>query len=132
MENLGERIKSLRIEKGLTLSQLAKDAELSKGLLSKLENNENSNPSIDTLYKIAEALKITIADILETQKAQIKRIVPDKKPLWLKGLIKSIGKNPDQSILDAMYVLQNRKSDLSDDPKHWEFIYKSIENSFRK
>ena len=131
MRNLGERIKSLRAEQHMTLPALSDSSGLSKGLLSKLENNFKSNPSIDTLFKLAEGLNVTLADILETEQAQIKRVVPENKPEWLDGLVKMLGKDPDPSILDAMYVLQNRKADAPQDPKHWEFVYKSLENSFR-
>lgn len=131
MRNIGPRIKSLRTEKGLSLAKLSECSNLSKGLLSKLENSEGSNPSMNTLYRIAEALEITVADILQTEKAQILRIIPEKSPYWLKPLVKALGREPDPGILDAMYVLQNRKADTSEDPKHWEFIYRSLENSFR-
>lgn len=135
MRNLGTRIRTLRVERQVTLPQLAERAGLSKGLLSKLENNEECNPSITTLFKISEALEITIADILETEQAQIRRVVPDKQPAWLATLVKALaqkGKDPDPAILDAMYVLQNRKAVATDDPEHWLFVYRSIENSFRE
>lgn len=134
MRNLGARLRALRSERNITLPQLAEKAEVSKGLLSKLENDEESNPSIDTLFKIAEALEITLADILETEQAQIKRVIPEKKPEWLDGLtrfLRSVNKEPDPAILDAMYVLRNRKANATGDLEHWKFVYQSIENSFR-
>lgn len=134
MRNLGKRIRILRAERQITLPQLAERAGLSKGLLSKLENDEESNPSITTLFKISEALEITIADILGTEQARIRRVVPDRTPAWLSMLVKTLaqkGKEPDPAILDAMYVLQNRKATVNDDPEHWLFVYRSIENSFR-
>ena len=132
MRNIGSQIRSLRTEKGFSLATLSERSNLSKGLLSKLENDEGSNPSVNTLFSIAEALEITIADILRTDTAQILRVVPETSPQWLKPLVKALGREPDPDILDAMYVLQNRKADSSDDPKHWEFVYRSLENSFRK
>ncbi len=132
MHNLSGRIKALRAEHGMTLPTLSEKSGLSKGLLSKLENNESSNPSASTLFKLAEAFNLTIADILETEKAQIRRIVPEKKPSWLEPLRRALGKEPDPGILEAMYVLQNRKFEFSDSPQHWEFVYRSLENSFRK
>ena len=118
----------------MTLPTLADRSGLSKGLLSKLENEEDSNPSLSTLYKIAEGLEVTLADILETEQAQIQRIVPVESPEWQKGLISylsSQGKEPDQAILNAMYVLRHRKGAKSVDLEHWKFIYLSIENSFK-
>jgi len=135
MRNPGERIRTLRTEKNMSLPALAERAELSKGLLSKLENNEDSNPSITTLYKIAEALEVTLSDILETEKAQLKRFIPEEQPAWQKGLmtyLKSQGKTPDPDILNAMYVLRNRKASKKAELEHWKFLYMSIENSFKK
>lgn len=132
MKNVGVRIKALRMEKGFTLPKLAEEAELSKGLLSKLENSSDSNPSLSTLYKIANALNVTVADMLNTEQAHINRVVPNAVPTWLKDLRKSIGHNLDEEILEALYVIQNRKTELSDDPKDWEFLYRSIERSLKK
>jgi transcriptional regulator with XRE-family HTH domain len=135
MRNLGERIRTLRTEQSMSLPSLAERSGLSKGLLSKLENNEESNPSLGTLYKIVEALQVTLADILETEKAQVKRIVPEKQPSWHKGLVAYLhgqGKEIDQDILNAIYVLRNRKAAKSADLEDWKFVYQSIENSFKK
>lgn len=135
MRNLGERIRALRTEQGLTLPTLAEQSGLSKGLLSKLENNEESNPSLATLHKIVKALNATLSDVLETEKAQLKRFVPEKQPSWQRGLVAYLrdqGKELDQDILNAIYVLRNRKAAKSDDLEHWKFVYLSIENSLKK
>ena len=134
MRNPGERIRTWRTEKNMTLPALADRAGLSKGLISKLENNEDSNPSLSTLYKIAEALDITVADILDTEQVQLKRIIPEEQPFWQKGLIEyliSQNKQPDPDILNALYVLRNRKADETEDLERWKFLYRSIENSFK-
>ena len=134
MKNIGGKIKTLRQEKQFTLPQLAEEAHLSKGLLSKIENSDDANPSLDTLYKIAEALDLSLSELLETEKVQMTRVVPDEPPEWQKGLIlhlKENGKEPDQNILNAMYVLRNRKGAKPADLESWKFLYRSIENSFK-
>jgi transcriptional regulator with XRE-family HTH domain len=135
MRNIGERIRSLRTEKQLTLPALAERASLSKGLLSKLENDQESNTSLSTLYSLAEALDVTIADILETEQAQVTRVVPESRPAWLKELVDyldSQGKKPDEDILTALYFLRNRKAGKNAGVEHWKFVYQSIENSFKR
>ena len=52
---IGRKIKQLRIQKGLTLEELASRSELTKGFLSQLER-ELTSPSIATLNDIVEAL----------------------------------------------------------------------------
>ncbi len=53
--NIGHKIKQLRMQKNLTLEELASRCELTKGFLSQLEN-DLSSPSIATLNDILEAL----------------------------------------------------------------------------
>ena len=52
---IGDKIKRMRIEKGLTQEELANRCELSKGFISQLENDLTS-PSIATLIDILEIL----------------------------------------------------------------------------
>lgn len=52
---IGEKIRMLRIEQGLTQEELAGRCELSKGFISQLENDLTS-PSISTLVDILECL----------------------------------------------------------------------------
>ena len=58
--DIGQRIKQLRVQNGLTLEELASRTELTKGFLSQLERNLTS-PSIQTLEDITEALGVTMA-----------------------------------------------------------------------
>lgn len=134
MKNIGGTIRTLRQEKGITLPALADKAQLSKGLLSKVETSANANPSLDTLYKIAEALEVSLSFLLETEQVQLKRVVPDTPPAWQKELVTSLkqkGKRPDQDILNALYLLRNRKAAKNSDIETWKFLYQSIENSFK-
>jgi hypothetical protein len=89
---------------------------------------------LDTLFKIAEALDEPLAVFLETEQAQIKRFIPDEPPVWQKGLVAYLhtqGKQPDENILSAMYMLRNRKAANASDLEAWKFLYLSIENSFK-
>jgi transcriptional regulator with XRE-family HTH domain len=133
--HLGAKIRALRIEKQLTLPALADRSGLSKGLLSKIETDETSNPSISTLFKIAEGLETTVAAILETERAAIKSPPITENNEWQKKLVSFLrtqDKEPDPHILSAMQLLRNRKAIKSDDLEHWKFLYTSIENSFKK
>lgn len=51
MEQIGEKIKRLRLQRGLTQEELADRCELSKGFISLVERNLTS-PSIATLEDI--------------------------------------------------------------------------------
>jgi transcriptional regulator with XRE-family HTH domain len=62
---LGQKIRQLREEKGLSLNGLAEEASISKAYLSQLENDVSKQPSAEILLKIASALGVTIADLLD-------------------------------------------------------------------
>lgn len=57
---IGLRVRQHRKEAGLTVSELATSAEISPGMLSKIENGQIS-PSLNTLQTLAHALNIPIA-----------------------------------------------------------------------
>ena len=56
-EPLGERVRERRKELGLSLEELAARTGLTASFLSLIERNIN-NPSLDSLYRIAEALDV--------------------------------------------------------------------------
>ena len=89
MKNIGGKIRALRHEKEMTLPALAEKAGLSKGLISNIENSADANPSLDTVHKIAEALDVTLADLLETERVQLNRVVPDSPPTGKRALCRT-------------------------------------------
>lgn len=64
---LGNKIRQLRKEQGLSLDQLAVKAETSKSYLWELENRETANPTLDKVSKIAEKLGVTAEFLLNDE-----------------------------------------------------------------
>ena len=62
-------VKEKRIEAGLSQNQLSKIANVPQGVISDIENGNTKSPRIDTLMKIAEALDVTVADLIGEKKA---------------------------------------------------------------
>jgi transcriptional regulator with XRE-family HTH domain len=62
---LGDRIRQLREESGLTQGQLATGSAVSQGYLSQLENGEVKNPSAAVLLRVAEAMQIDADELFE-------------------------------------------------------------------
>jgi len=60
---VGATINRLRKEKHLTLDQLAAVCGVSKSMLSQIERNE-TNPTLATVWRLSEALGVTIDDIV--------------------------------------------------------------------
>lgn len=61
---LGERIRSRRELRGVTLGALADTAGVAKSNLSRIESGETGNPGVRTLSAIARALETTVAALL--------------------------------------------------------------------
>jgi transcriptional regulator with XRE-family HTH domain len=64
--NIGDRIKILRINQKRTLQEIADASELSKSMISKIENNRTV-PSVAALVKISKALGTNISSLLEQE-----------------------------------------------------------------
>ena len=60
-------IKKIRIEKNITLYGLSKKTGISRTYLRSLENNKKSNPTINTLSTIADALNVNIKDLFYSE-----------------------------------------------------------------
>ncbi len=55
---LGNKIRELRDEMGMSQAQLAAEGGLSQGYLSQLENDEVQNPSASVIFGLAKALHV--------------------------------------------------------------------------
>lgn len=76
---IGDRVKQLRQEKKMSLSELALKAGVAKSYLSSLERNLQTNPSIQFLEKISAVLGVPVDNIILEQ--------PNKEELdseWMK------------------------------------------------
>ncbi|WHY90995.1 helix-turn-helix transcriptional regulator [Neobacillus cucumis] len=65
---IGNMIYEFRKQKGLTLSELAKRANISKSYLSNIERNLNRNPSIQVVKRIAVVLDVELDTFLSPLK----------------------------------------------------------------
>ena len=63
--NLGDRIRGLRDNIGLTQGQLARDASVSQGYLSQLENGDVKSPSAAILLRVARAIHVNPDELFE-------------------------------------------------------------------
>lgn len=62
-KNLGNNIKKFRLEKGFSQENLALRAGIHPAYLGRLERGEKC-PTLDTVFKICEALSVPAADII--------------------------------------------------------------------
>jgi transcriptional regulator with XRE-family HTH domain/quercetin dioxygenase-like cupin family protein len=97
MDNLGSRLKSLRLKAGLTLRQLARQAELSPSFVSQIENGK-SQPSVATLYAFAQLLNISIDELFDQRGGEPER------PAVVEGWGPNGNKNPTNAWHPSEYA----------------------------
>ncbi len=61
---IGKRLRKIRVEQGLTTIELGMRANISQGMISRIEN-DRANPTIDKVVSIARALNIPIFKLLD-------------------------------------------------------------------
>lgn len=122
----GARLRTYREERGLSLSSLAERTKLSKGYLSSLENNhEPRRPSAEVLYALAQALGVTMSDLMG------RHLLPAASPhvpASLEEFAEQEGLN--QADISMLASIQFR----GEQPKtaeRWRYIYQSIRNSIQ-
>lgn len=84
MENirkeLGKKIREIRKIKGLTQEELGEKANLSYKFIGELERGK-VNVSLDSLFRISQALEIYIGDLFRKRKEPVLKItVKEKSP----------------------------------------------------
>lgn len=107
---------------------LAEKADISKSVLFQLETSEAPNPSLDTLQKIAKALGVTLAALLEKGGVRAKRVLPDRIDEALREMIADLPKQKiavNEAALDALYVLQEREG-APKSAEDWRWLYDTI------
>jgi transcriptional regulator with XRE-family HTH domain len=69
--DIGSKIKSLRLKKGLTQEELGERTDVTKGYISQLER-ELTSPSIETLFSLLEVLGTTPKEFFDEPKKNMK------------------------------------------------------------
>lgn len=62
---IGKAINLIAEEKGVSKYRIAKNVELSQTTLSEIVNSKNTNPTIETLAKIAKGIGIPVSELLK-------------------------------------------------------------------
>lgn len=87
-----QKIRALRLEKGLTQTELAEKCNVSKSLISKVEANKASI-HLDLLIDIANALEVRVSEILEENPniTQAMIIRESDRKRWVSGVNGKLG-----------------------------------------
>jgi len=63
-EKLGKNLKRIRTKKGMSQGDIARSLNVSRGFVSNIENGK-TNPTLATITRLANAIKIPVEDLLK-------------------------------------------------------------------
>ena len=63
-QKLGENLKRIRTEKGISQGDIARALEVDKSFVSNIENGK-TNPTLATIVKIAKAIGVSVDELLK-------------------------------------------------------------------
>jgi transcriptional regulator with XRE-family HTH domain len=109
----GERIRALRAQRGISLSELARRAGVGKATLSGLETGAR-NPTAETLYAIAGQLGVPLAMLLSTPGKPLD--VPEVQGTAVAAQLLEVFR--DGGMSTELYRLEIRPGVLQTSPAH--------------
>lgn len=122
-ETIGSRIRRYRADAGLTPTELAEKAQISKSYLSELEGGADGRPSADTLYKIAGALGVAMSDLLG--RPILIQPASERPPTLLAFAREAQLPEADVEMLASIRFRGEPPNTVA----RWRFIYEAIRNS---
>ena len=84
--NLADNISSLRESRGLTQAQISKTAGIPRPTWANLESG-SANPTLQVLLKIAEALQVSLEELLAPPRPSAKLYRKDQLPARVRGKV---------------------------------------------
>ena len=97
---IGQRIREYRMEKKMSLSELAERAGIAKSYLSSIERNIQSNPSIQFLEKISSVLDIPVNSLLQGDSSESEDLDRDWEALVREAMDSGISKDEFREFLE--------------------------------
>src|SRR5437016_2994239 len=131
MDTLGDRIRDCRQARGWRLKDLAKQARVSEGFLSDLENNKQKNVGVDYLRAIASALDVSL-HYLTTGRTAAPNVAEVQLPTSLIDFAKEeqLTINQTMMLLDTRRQIVSHRTDgsKSDDLENfdWRSFYRAL------
>ncbi len=126
-ETLGQRIQRYRKDAGLSPTELAERAEVSKSYISSLESDTEPErkPSAEILYRLARALGVAMSDLLG--KTPLLAPSQARPPELLEFARENDLPEADVAMLASIQF----RGDHPRTAERWRFIYEAIKNSER-
>lgn len=128
---LGARIRFLRQGKGWSLADLAEKSGVPKAYLSDLENGVAGKPNIQYVFNIAEALDVTLDELLKEavpKEGRAKRRSAEDLPPGLAELQQELALSDEPLSEDDVETLAqvNFRGNRPRDKEGWRFVLQAI------
>jgi transcriptional regulator with XRE-family HTH domain len=122
---LGRRVREEREKAGLSLAQLAVTAGVTKAYLVRLENRA-ANPSLEIVAQIAEALDLTVADLVG---GPVIRFFPDDADI--PPSLRAFAEQAQLSSTDVTMLasIRWREGERPQTVERWQYVYRSLQMS---
>lgn len=106
---IGEKIKELRQDKKMSLSELAEKANVAKSYLSSIERNLQTNPSIQFIEKISNVLGVSVNELIqEEQSDPIESLDDEWKTIVKEAMNSGVSKDQFREYLE-FYKWRNQQ-----------------------
>ncbi|GGE52459.1 transcriptional regulator [Pullulanibacillus camelliae] len=107
---IGKKIKELRVQKRLSLTELSEKAGVSKSYLSTIERNLQQNPSVHFLEKIAEVLGVSVLSLIHSEEDPREWLDPEWVELIEEAMDSGMDKEEFKEFLDYQKWRKSQKS----------------------
>lgn len=125
---VGQRVRAEREKLRLSLSQLAERTGLTKAYLVRLENR-GGNPTLQALAAIADALELTVADLIGGPKLMFDSEEADQVDLPPSLRAYADEYRINSSDVKLLASMKWRQGERPRTPERWRFIHDSIRAS---
>lgn len=101
-DSVADNLRRHRLRHGMSLRELAERASSSKGLLSQIERGV-ANPTLDVLARLADALDITVSDLI--------------RPVMLQPEVvraQDVGAGQEAAVRTLFTTIERRRTELSE------------------
>jgi transcriptional regulator with XRE-family HTH domain len=125
---VGQRVRAEREKLRLSLSQLAERTGLTKAYLVRIEN-QGGNPTLQALAAIADALEVTVADLIGAPKLRFDTDEADQADLPPSLLAYADEYRLGTSDVKLLASMKWRQGERPRTSERWRFIHDSIRAS---
>jgi transcriptional regulator with XRE-family HTH domain len=130
--SFGQRVHAARKQLGLSLNDLEQRTGVNKGYLSQLERENQRNPSVHIAKRIADALNLSLDDLLESSPRSTAASYRDAVAILPPALAKFVDMRDKQGRPLAPRQIEDLKriqfrGEYPQQPEQYEILYSQLE-----